>query len=193
MYYIINIINSACMDENKLRKEIKVVNVVTTADLLQKINIASFNKYQFLHSNLDLYRCGYVKDNVMIGRVTVFASGKMISVGTKSPHRSFLELKKAVRIMKKYGLVTQKKIDPQVRNLVAKTDFRKSINIEKMARTIPKSMYEPEQFPGLIHRVQGSVVALIFVSGKIIIVGAKSYNELNSAHFEIFKKMELLF
>ena len=172
-----------------LRKEIKIVNVVTTADLLQKINITLFNNYQYLHTDLDLYKCGYVKDNIMIGRVTVFQSGKLISVGTKSANQSFLELKKAIRIMKKYGLVTPKKINPQVRNIVAKTDFKKSINIEKLAKTIHRSLYEPEQFSGLIHRIQGSLVALIFASGKVVIVGAKSYNELNTAYFEISKKL----
>ena len=177
------------MIKNNLRKELKIVNVVTTADLLQKIDIGSFNKYQFLHSNLDLYRCGYVKDDVMIGRVTVFGNGKMISVGTKSPHQSSIELKKAVKIMKNHHLIKPKNIKPQVRNIVANTDFRKNINIERLARTIPKSLYEPEQFPGLIHRIQGSVVALIFASGKAVIVGAKSYDEVNSAYFELNKKI----
>ena len=178
------------MVENNLRKELNVVNVVTTADLMQKIDIGSFNRYQFLHSDLDLYRCGYVKDDVMVGRVTVFASGKMISVGTKSPHQSSTELKKAVKIMKGYDLIKPKNIKPQVRNIVANTDFGKSINIERLARTIPKSLYEPEQFPGLIHRIQGSVVALIFASGKANIVGAKSYDEVNSAYFELDKKIQ---
>ena len=71
--------------ETKLRSEIKIQNTVCTADLKQEINIASFNKYRYLSSNLELYRCGYVKDDFMTGRVTVFRSGKLISVGTKSP------------------------------------------------------------------------------------------------------------
>jgi len=37
-----------------------------------------------LSSNLDLYRCGYVKDDTMVARITVFGNGKLISVGTKS-------------------------------------------------------------------------------------------------------------
>ena len=46
-------------------------------------------------------------------------------------------------------------------------------------------MYEPEQFPGLIYRIQHSCVALLFASGKGVIVGAKSIEETNSAFFEI--------
>ncbi|MBT4325776.1 MAG: hypothetical protein HOD60_02550, partial [Candidatus Nitrosopelagicus sp.] len=73
---------------NELLPEIKIANTVSTAVLNQKVDIASFNEYEHLHSDLELYRCGYVKDNKMVGRVTIFGNGKMISVGTKSPKQS---------------------------------------------------------------------------------------------------------
>ena len=153
--------------------------------MAQKVDISAFNKYAHLHSDLSLYRCGYVKDDKMVGRVTIFGNGKMISVGTKSPEQSFKELRKAMKILSEYGLVKSCRLTPQVRNLVANTDFKKLLDIEKMARTIPKSMYEPEIFAGLIHRIQGSVVALIFNSGKVIITGSKTIEEINSAYFHL--------
>ena len=171
----------------KLRDNIKIVNTVSTADLNQAVDIGSFNEYDSLTSNLSLYRCGYVKDGVMVGRVTVFGNGKMISVGTKSPEQSFRELRKAVKILGMHKLIRACKIHPEVRNIVANTSFNQSLHIERLARTIPKTMYEPEQFPGLIHRVQGSVVALLFASGKCVLVGAKSFEELNSAYFDLLQ------
>jgi len=171
--------------EEKLRKEISIQNVVCTADLKQKVDIASFNEYAYLSSDLDLYRCGYVKDNAMVGRVTVFASGKLISVGTKSPEQAHAELLKAGNILKKYKLIKSFKIEPLVRNIVARFNIGKNIPLERLARTLPRSMYEPEQFPGLIFRIQDSLVSLIFASGKGVLVGAKSINELNQGFFEI--------
>ncbi len=171
--------------ESKLIPEVKIQNTVTTADLKQEIDIASFNEYEHLSSNLDLYACGYVKDKSMIGRVTVFRSGKLISVGTKSPKESEKELRKASRILQKYKLVKPKKIIPQVRNIVGRYDLKRKLDIEKLARTLPKSLYEPEQFAGLIYRLQGSCVVLLFTSGKGIIVGAKTIKEVNEAFFEI--------
>ncbi len=170
---------------NKLLPEIKIANTVSTADLNQKVDIASFNEYEHLHSNLELYRCGYVKDNKMIGRVSIFGNGKMISVGTKSPEQSFKELRKAMKILREYKLVKSCKLEPQTRNIVANTNFNKLLDIEKLARTLPKSMYEPEQFPGLIHRMHHSVVVLIFASGKAVIVGSKSIEDINSAYFDL--------
>ncbi|RNJ80680.1 MAG: hypothetical protein D9C04_00465 [Nitrosopumilus sp. B06] len=178
---------------SKIRKEIKIVNTVSTATLGQKVNIASFNKYKHLSTDLDLYRCGYVKDDKMTGRVTIFGNGKMISVGTKSSKDSFQELENSKKIMQKYKLINSCKLDPQVRNIVATVDFARPLHIESLARTIPKSMYEPEQFPGLIHRIRDSIVSLIFASGKVVIVGSKSFEDLNYAYFHLnqfFDKMK---
>jgi len=175
--------------EIKPRKEITIVNVVCTADLKQSIDIASFNEYKHLSSNLDLYRCGYIKDDEMTGRVTVFANGKLISVGTKSIEQAIFELKKANKILQKYGLAKVIKIKPIVRNIVAHCIVEKHVHLEKLARTLPRSMYEPEQFAGIIFRIHDSVVALIFASGSVVIVGSKSYEELNSAYFELAQRI----
>ena len=54
-------------------------------------------------------------------------------------------------------------------------------------------MYEPEQFPGLIHRMlDPKTVILIFTSGKLICVGAKRAKEIhrsvNLIHSELEEK-----
>ena len=168
-----------------LRPEIKIQNTVSTADLKQEIDIASFNEYTYLSSNLELYRCGYVKDDTMVGRVTVFRTGKMISVGTKSPKQADIELKRARSILREYGLAKNVRITSQVRNIVSRFDMGKKLPIETLARTLPRSIYEPEQFPGLIYSIQDSCTALLFASGKGVIAGARSIEETNSAFFEI--------
>ena len=49
-----------------------------------------------------------------------------------------------------------------------------------------KCRYEPELFPGLIFRMkQPSVVLLIFASGKIVLTGAKTREEI----FESYKRI----
>ena len=174
----------------ELVPEIKIQNTVATADLKQEIAIAKFNKFKHLSCNLDLYRCGYVKDNSMVGRVTVFRTGKLISVGTKSPRQAESELKKASKILQSYKLSKPVKIISQVRNIVGRYDLQKKLDIENLARTLPKAMYEPEVFPGLIYPIQNSCTALLFSSGKGVIAGAKSIEEVNSAMFEIKSRIQ---
>ena len=46
--------------------------------------------------------------------------------------------------------------------------------MEKAVYGLKKTMYEPEQFPGLIYRMdEPKVVILVFASGKLVCTGAK--------------------
>ena len=52
-------------------------------------------------------------------------------------------------------------------------------------------MYEPEQFPGLIHKMdEPKVVLLIFSSGKMVITGAKREEEVYEAVKRIYEKLK---
>jgi len=43
-------------------------------------------------------------------------------------------------------------------------------------------MYEPEQFPGMVHRMdEPKVVILIFSNGKLVVAGAKKEEEIQQA------------
>ncbi|MED6255554.1 TATA box-binding protein-like 2 [Ataeniobius toweri] len=52
---------------------------------------------------------------------------------------------------------------------------------------IGKTCYEPELFPGLIYRmVKPRIVLLIFVSGKVVLTGAKERAEIYEAFENIY-------
>ena len=72
--------------------------------------------------------------------------------------------------------IEKKKIEKiKVENVVASTDIKKIISLDKLLNVLESSEYEPEQFPGLVYRLDNPKVAtLIFRSGKIICVGARS-------------------
>ncbi|MBI5060758.1 MAG: TATA-box-binding protein, partial [Candidatus Aenigmarchaeota archaeon] len=73
----------------------------------------------------------------------------------------------------------------KIENVVASTDIKKIISLDKLLTILPSSEYEPEQFPGLVYRLdEPKVATLIFRSGKIICVGARS----TSAAKEALKK-----
>jgi transcription initiation factor TFIID TATA-box-binding protein len=63
----------------------------------------------------------------------------------------------------------------KIENVVASTDIKKVISLDRLLTILPASEYEPEQFPGLVYRLdEPKVATLIFRSGKIICVGARS-------------------
>jgi len=68
-----------------------IVNVVATAALGQKLDLEELEKYpQILHS-AQTYggRVAYFRSRCFKGEVSIFSSGKMISVGAKSEAEAF--------------------------------------------------------------------------------------------------------
>lgn len=52
-------------------------------------------------------------------------------------------------------------------------------------------MYEPEQFPGAIHRMdEPKVVILIYTNGRLVITGAKTEEEVYQAIVKLQRKLE---
>lgn len=110
----------------------------------------------------------------------VFASGKLVITGTKSSHNSSLATKKIAYILERVGFQPASFINFKMQNIVGTVDVGFPIRLEGVAFGHPTfSSYEPELFPGLIYRlVQPRVVFLIFVSGKVVITGAKTEEQL---------------
>jgi len=117
----------------------------------------------------------------------IFTSGKMVCTGAKSEEASRLAARKYARIIQKLGFPT-KFLDFKIQNIVGSCDVRFPIRLEGLAFAHAKySSYEPELFPGLIYRmVQPKIVLLIFVSGKIVLTGAKIREEIYEAFENIY-------
>ncbi|KAF5330589.1 hypothetical protein D9619_005595 [Psilocybe cf. subviscida] len=105
----------------------------------------------------------------------IFASGKMVVTGAKSEDDSRLASRKYARIVQKLGF-DAKFSEFKIQNIVGSCDVKFPIRLEGLAYSHGQfSSYEPELFPGLIYRmIKPKVVLLIFVSGKIVLTGAKS-------------------
>lgn len=118
----------------------------------------------------------------------IFASGKMCVTGTKNTHNASLASKKFAIIIEKVGFKTQPKIDFKVQNIVGTCDVGFPIRLEGLVYAHSTyASYEPELFPGLIYRViQPRVVFLIFVSGKVVVTGAKTEEDMKEAFAKIY-------
>ncbi|KTW28866.1 TATA-box-binding protein [Pneumocystis carinii B80] len=117
----------------------------------------------------------------------IFASGKMVVTGAKSEDDSKLASRKYARIIQKLGF-NAKFTDFKIQNIVGSCDVKFPIRLEGLAYSHGTfSSYEPELFPGLIYRmVKPKIVLLIFVSGKIVLTGAKVREEIYQAFEAIY-------
>ncbi|NAZ31564.1 MAG: TATA-box-binding protein, partial [Acidilobus sp.] len=117
----------------------------------------------------------------------VFKSGKMVVTGAKSVKQLVWAVKTILKKFMTKGIVIQGRPQIQIQNIVASANLNVLVDLEKAAFVLPHSMYEPEQFPGLIYRMEKPrVVLLIFSSGKMVITGAKRENEVFEAVNNIY-------
>lgn len=117
----------------------------------------------------------------------IFASGKMVCTGAKSEHLAKLATKKYVKVIQRLDFPALFK-DYKIQNIVGSCDVKFPIRLEGLAYSHGKfCSYEPELFPGLIYRMlEPKVVLLIFVSGKVVLTGAKTKEEIYSAFESIY-------
>lgn len=168
-------------------EELKIVNVVSTADMHQEVELIEISKLPDTIFDTEIYggRVAYFKNAEMIGKVTIFPSGKLISVGTKSPKRAQSEINKLIEILGAEDLILPVKVEAIVRNIVALKILKNAVDLEKLALT-SDGIYEPEQFPGLIIREDcPKATYLVFSSGKVVIAGCNSVDDVKAASIRI--------
>jgi len=117
----------------------------------------------------------------------IFHSGKMVCTGAKSEALARVATRKFAKILQKLGFPTQFK-EFQVQNMTGCCDLGFPIRLEGLAFAHSQfCQYEPEIFPGLNFRMLSpKVVLLIFVSGKIVLTGAKDFGQLYQAFENIY-------
>ena len=128
----------------------------------------------------------------------IFTSGKMVCTGAKSEEMSRKAVQTVVQRLRKGGIKIKKDAVVEIQNIVASINLGGKIHLEQAARTLPRSMYEPEQFPGLIHRMlDPKTVILLFSSGKLVCTGAKKepdvYRSVNNLHALLEEKNLMIY
>lgn len=168
--------------------DISIVNVVVTATLNKPVDLESLSSLfpKMVIYNPDAYPPpvpAYFKSSNMRGKVSIFPSGKMISVGTRSEEEAKKELSLVVNKLKCLDAI-EMKIEPKIQNIVAVIDLGFPVDLEKIS-FLKSVIYEPETFPGAVLRIQlqESITAtfLLFSSGKIVCLGLKKVEYIHSA------------
>lgn len=121
----------------------------------------------------------------------IFASGKMIVTGARDIQDAEHASKKYVAIINKCGFPQAVFREFKVQNITASCDVGFPIKIEALCYANQgHATYEPELFPGLIYRMTDPKVTMIcFVSGKIVLTGARSQEALTLAFQKLFPKL----
>jgi len=140
--------------------------------LSSKISDANFNPSEFEGVS--------IKYNNPKTATIILPNGKIVCTGAKKIEDAKKAFKKTVDKIKKSGLSIKKKYDIVIENIIASTNLYKELHLSSIANglILKNVTYEPEKFPGLIYkRKYSETVMILFKSGKIVCMGAKSIEE----------------
>jgi len=182
----------------KRKPVIRIQNIVASAALNQRISLKTIVE-KFPHAEYSprvfpglVFRLKKPKTATLI-----FETGKMVCTGAKSEKEAIQAVNKVVKELKAHGMSVLNKPAITIQNIVASAELNGEIDLENVVYKLKKVMYEPEQFPGAVFRMdEPKVVFLIFSAGKLVCVGAKKepdvYIAVNKLQ-ELLEEKELIF
>lgn len=114
----------------------------------------------------------------------IFRSGKVVCTGAKSVDDVTTALEHVFDELWDLGIQVDDSPEIEIQNIVSSADLDHTLNLNAIAigLGLEHIEYEPEQFPGLVYRLDDpSVVALLFGSGKLVITGGKQRDNAEQA------------
>ena len=163
--------------------EIKIQNIVVSADLKTRLPLE--------HIALELEDAEYEPESFpgLVYRLKepkasmlIFITGKIICAGAQSYEIAKKAIKKVVEELRSIGIDVKDDFSIKVENLVASANLNTRFDLNRIVYELGNCEYEPEQFPGLVYRMEDpKVVFLIFNSGRLVCTGASSEAEVKRA------------
>ena len=196
--FIIVLIQKSC-NMPQTKPIVSIENVVASASVDQKMDLNEIvRNFPDVEYHPDQFPGLVFRLKTPKTATLIFTSGKMVCTGAKSEEMSRKAVKTVVQRLRKGGIKVKKEAEVQIQNIVASINLGGRIHLEQAARTLPRSMYEPEQFPGLIHRMlDPKTVILLFSSGKLVCTGAKKepdvYRSVNNLHALLEEKKLMIY
>jgi len=172
---------------SKTKKSIKIVNVVVSSKLDNKINIEKLAR-MLPHSIYEpevfsglIYRRINPKSTIIM-----FASGKITSIGTKTEKlgrnaifSTTMDINNNLNISLKTGFISTV-------NVVATCSSNHEINLKKFVSNNINVNYDPKKFSAAIITLKNGK-SLLFKNGKIISVGTQSEKSAKSILEKVYK------
>ncbi len=176
----------------KVKATVNIENVVASATLKQRVDLNAVVKgYPGVEYRPEQFPGLVFRLKRPKTATLIFNSGKMVCTGAKSEKEARRAVMRVIKELKKSGIIIISKPELKIQNIVASASLGGMIDLEKAAYSLGRTMYEPEQFPGLIYRMdEPKVVILLFASGKLVCTGAKREEDVYLAVNKLHQRLE---
>ncbi|MBR9681617.1 MAG: hypothetical protein GOV00_02330 [Candidatus Altiarchaeota archaeon] len=157
--------------------EYKVQNVVVTGRLAPSLDLVDINN-RIVDSVYEPGKFPALRIKMFGVGFLLYSSGNFVCSGARGTDLAQVKVDSIAELLRDKGVeVGNPKVE--VRNIVVSVDLKRSLRLHELAYVIPDSEYDPEAFPGMKLR-KGSTRILVFRTGKAIIPGLRTIEEVES-------------
>ena len=170
---------------------LKVQNIVATTSLEKDVSLTKLARTQpNTEYNPDTFPGLVLRVKKPKSAVLVFSSGNLVCTGTKSIAQVKDVVQQVIKQLRKIGVNVTVKPKITVQNIVASGAINLNLNLNTLALELENTEYEPEQFPGLVYKLEDPTATfLLFSNGKLVCTGTKNKAQLDSSMIQLNKNV----
>lgn len=172
------------------KTNLKIQNIVATASLGTKVPLVKLVQSQAnTEYNPEQFPGLVLRIKKPKSAVLVFSSGNLVCTGTKSVKQVEEVIVQVIKQLRKIGVRVKEKPKINVQNIVASGSINITMNLNDLALKLENTEYEPEQFPGLVYKLdEPNATFLLFSNGKLVCTGTKNRAQLEEAMKKLLKR-----
>jgi len=171
---------------------LKVQNIVATTSLGKSVSLTQLAKTQSnTEYNPEQFPGLVLRIKEPKSAVLVFSSGNLVCTGTKSIAQVKEVIAQVIKQIARIGVKITQKPKITVQNIVASGSIKLNLNLNLLALELENTEYEPEQFPGLVYKLeQPTATFLLFSNGKLVCTGTKNKQQLEDSMKQLNKNIK---
>jgi len=176
----------------KKDSEYKIQNIVATTSLEKPVPLTKLARTQpNTEYNPETFPGLVLRIKEPKSAVLVFSSGNLVCTGTKSLPQVRKVIDEVIKQLKKVNVKITIKPKITVQNIVASGTINLQLNLNYLALEMENTEYEPEQFPGLVYKLEDSnATFLLFSNGKLVCTGTKNKQQLEDSMNQLLKNIK---
>jgi transcription initiation factor TFIID TATA-box-binding protein len=179
--------------KSEKQNSLKVQNIVATTALEKSVSLTKLARTQpNTEYNPDTFPGLVLRIKQPKSAVLVFSSGNLVCTGTKSVAQVRNVVEQVIEQLKKVGVHVTIKPKITVQNIVASGSIDLDLNLNTLSLELENTEYEPEQFPGLVYKLEEpNATFLLFSNGKLVCTGTKNKKQLADSMIQLNKNVRI--
>ena len=175
----------------KIKTVSKIQNIVATTSLGKEVQLTKLAKtVPNTEYNPEQFPGLVLRIKEPKSAVLVFSSGNLVCTGTKSIAQVKEVINQVIKILRKINVNAAEKPKITVQNIVASGSINMKLNLNYLSLELENTEYEPEQFPGLVYKLEDPTATfLLFSNGKLVCTGTKNNRQLADSMDQLVKTL----